>query len=183
MSNIESENAKNNKILQLMRQAIEEDEKLREKYEIGEKFRFVRERLKSLFNTLEIEVSSTLEAIKKADKGLSSDELPVYVYLYNIKGMDFRSWANMLTPKVFYEYSVNRPIYKDKSAIEGFLKLKTNKAQHAYLTVAIHPADIISEEGGLVRIKEGSLHFDRLLGFTHNDQEYTLNESGTLVKK
>jgi hypothetical protein len=183
MSDIENESMQNEKILQLMRQAIEEDEKLREKYEIGDKFRFVRERLKGLFDTIEKEVSTTLAVAKKTDKVLSSDELPVYVYLYNSKGMDFRSWSNMLAPKVFYEYSVNRPIYKDKSAIDEFLKLKTNKTQHAYLTIAIYPSDIISEEGGMVRIREGSLRFERLLGFTHNDQEYILNERGGLVKK
>ena len=134
-----------------------------------------------------------IQQIEQKAKGneLGEDEVVVYVYLYNARGLVLSSWQNLLMPKVFYEYSVNRPIYKDKSHIQALLQSKVNKAQHAYLTVAIKASHIIQPEAALkdnlgnplIKIKEGSLSVGKLLCFTCNDQEYTLNAKNELVKK
>jgi len=191
-------NEKNNKelkaqVLQLVRATVERDEELRKKYEMDNKFRFVRERLQAIFQQLEQELKITIEKpgqqIKKGE--LLEDEIAVYVYLYNVNGIVLSSWQSLITPKVFYEYSVNRPIYIEKSHIEALLRAKSNKAQHAYLTVAIKTAQIIRAEtemkdslgNPLVKIREGSLSFDKLLGFTYDDQEYILSDKGGLIKK
>lgn len=191
-------NEKNNRelaaqVLQLVRATMQRDEELREKYGMDNKFRFVRERLQSFFQQLEQELKITAEGsaqqIKKGE--LLEDEIAVYVYLYNVNGSVLSSWQSLITPNVFYEYSVNRPIYIEKSHIESLLRAKSNKAQHAYLTVAIKAAQIIRTEtemkdslgNPLVKIREGSLSFDRLLGFTCNDQEYILSDKGGLIKK
>lgn len=173
---------KSQQLLNLVRKAIQQDNLLREKYEIGDKFRFVRERLNLMLQTMEQEAQHLSESMNKTVKVILSDEVPVYVYLYNTNGLALRSWQNMLTPKVFYEYSVNRPIYSDKTAIENFLKLKANKNQHAYVTMAIKSENILTkpDEHGHVKIKEGALHIDKVLLFTHNDQNYTLGENGEL---
>ena len=96
----------------------------------------------------------------------------------------------MFTPKVFYEYSVNRPIYAEKSHVESFLRSKINKHQHAYLTIMVNRDDITMLEGPKdalgnpsIKVREGSLRFDRLVSFTHNEQDYVLNKYGELVKK
>ena len=128
-----------------------------------------------------------MPAEKKTETVLAPDEVLIYVYLYNANGLVFRSWQNMLTPKVFYEYSVNRPIYSQKSEIESLLKSKKTLAQHAYLTIAVKASDIIKPsdhpENPIIKVREGSLHFDKLVTFAHNGQDYTLNINGELIKK
>ena len=181
------------KLLDLVRTAAKQDDALREKYVVGEKFRFVHDRLYALLEHLEKKAQVVETAIEKEKNRVGEDEVLVYVYLYNAQGLILRSWVNMLTPKVFYEYSVNRPIYIDKAHVESMLRSKTNKAQHAFLTVAVKRADIIEsaettqrkDQTGnpLLRVREGSLHFDNLIFFTHNEHEYIVNSQGELVKK
>lgn len=180
-------------VLQLVRAMVERDEELRKKYEMDNKFRFVRERLQAIFQQLEQELKVAIQKPDQQSKKneLLEDEIAVYVYLYNANGIVLSSWQNLLTPKVFYEYSVNRPIYIEKSHIEALLRSKSNKAQHAYLTVAIKAAHVIQSEAEIkdtlgspvVKIREGSLSFDRLIGFTYNDQEYMLSDKEGLVRK
>lgn len=179
------------KVLEMVREVVKFDEDLRTKYKVGDKFRFVRERLHDLLSNLEKGVHSAQVIAKKSIRELSADEVPVFVYLYNAHGANIRSWQKMLTPDVFYEYSVNRPIYSDKSHIEGLLRSKSSKSQHGYLTIAVNPQDVISSAASqkdavgnpLIRVREGSLRFDALIQFTHNEHEYTVNEQGELTKK
>jgi hypothetical protein len=113
------------------------------------------------------------------------------VYLYNSQGVLFPTWQKMVTAAVLYEYSVNRPIYAEQSLIEAYIRSKTNKAQHAYLAVAIKPTDIIKTPaeakdaigGALIKVREGTLLINKLVLFTHNGHEYTLSETGVLTKK
>ncbi len=180
----DEENAQQAKLLALVREAIEHDDALRVKFEIGDKFRFVRERLNEIVTYLE---SSQAVSAVKADVQLSlqENEVMVYVYIFNAKGVVLRNWINMLSPKVFYEYSVNRPIYSEANAIEAMLRTKKDKPQHAYLAVAVKKADILQsiDETSLVKVKEGSLKLERLISFFHNGNEYTLSSEGQLVKK
>jgi intracellular multiplication protein IcmQ len=99
----------------------------------------------------------------------------------------------MVNPNVFYEYSVNRPIYSEKSHIDALIRTKNNKLQHGYLTVAVKktnvlptasespPADTLGHV--LIRVREGTLSFDRLVSFTHNLIDYKVDSYGVLVKK
>ncbi len=180
-------------LLQSVRALLNNDEALRKKYEIDNKFRFVREQLQLLLKNVEQkEPDLTVKADRnEVGTGLRENEMAVHVHLYNAKGIVLSSWYNMLTPNVFFEYSVNRPIYAERLQIENLLKSKNNKIQHAYLIVAVNAVDILQSDSGLkdslgcslIKIKEGSLSFDRLLAFVYNDQEYILNEKGELIKK
>jgi intracellular multiplication protein IcmQ len=153
----------------------------------------VRDQLQVILENVEQkELHSTVTADKnQLNEELRENEMAVHVHLYNAKGIALSSWYNMLTPKVFFEYSVNRPIYAERSQIENLLKSKNNKVQHAYLIVAVKADDIIQADSGLkdslgcplIKIKEGSLFFDRLLAFVYNDQEYILNDKGELIRK
>jgi Dot/Icm secretion system protein (dot_icm_IcmQ) len=189
MSNDEKEQEK--KLVELIREVVARDVALREKYQIGDKFRFVRDRLDSLMQQLETHVENVRVEEKKTITVKNDDEIFAYVYLYNSQGATLSTWTNMLTPKLFYEYSVNRPIYLDKYHIESLIKSKANRVQHSYLTVAIKQQDLINSEkeskdalgNAVLKVREGSLKFERFIAMTHNDQDYSLTEQGILVKK
>lgn len=181
------------KLIELVRSAVTRDRELREEYSIGEKFRFIQDRLRVLLEGLEKKLQVLEQEEASQDKKGSADQkdVMVYVSLFNAQGVALRNWYAMLMPKVFYEYSVNRPIYQDKSHVEAFIRSRPNKVQHAYLTIAIKPSDItISAEqtaqkdaigNPLIRVKEGSLKFEKLVSFTHNDQNYVFHD-GELMK-
>ena len=179
------------KALPLIREVVVQEEELRKKNAMENKFRFVRERLQAVFSEMEQELQNLEEHTEKKTKKkeLLEDEVAVYVYLYNAHGAVLSNWQNLLTPKVFYEYSVNRPIYKEKTEIQTLLRSKSNKTQHAYLTVAIKASHVVPFEAKdnlgnqLIKIKEGSLSIEKLLSFTFNEQDYVLNTKGELVKK
>src|SRR5262245_4444723 len=103
------------KILQLVLNAIQQDKELREKFQVGDKFRFIRDRL----DALQLRVQETIDALQKQDEKkkevIADDEVVVYVHIYNAQGIAFQTWQKMVSPSVFYEYSVNRPIYNEKS--------------------------------------------------------------------
>lgn len=192
MSTIDSNDEQEVKLIKIVRQTIERDEALRDKYEIKSKFRFVRDRLQALLNYLEKELEA--KNIKEEEHEsviVESDEIIAYVYLFNAHGASIKTWHNMLMPKVFYEYSVNRPIYLDRKQIEALLKTKPNHNQHGYIAIAIKTADIQSAPQGVlpnqetetVRIKEGSLNFSKVISFTHNGIDYLVNKRGELIKK
>jgi hypothetical protein len=177
------------KVLSLVRDAVRYDQQLRTKYDIGHKFRFISERLTSLLSSVEESMPKASAEETEQARELLSDEILVYVHLFNVHGLQMATWNNMLTPHVFYEYSVNRPIYTEQNLVESLVKNKANKMQHGYLIVPIKRSDIVSSDGlkdslghPVVRIKEGSLKFERLVSFVHNGQEYFL-KSGVLKLK
>ena len=179
------------KLVELLREGVARDNALREKFQIADKFRFVRDRLQSLLEQLEQHLETIEVAEKKLEVTQADDEKLAYVYLYNSQGVTLQTWINMLTPKLFYEYSVNRPIYLDKAHIESLIRSKANRVQHAYLTVAIKQTEIINNENApkdvlgnaVTKVREGALKFDKLVAISHNDHDYVLTEQGALVKK
>jgi intracellular multiplication protein IcmQ len=182
----------NEKILQLVQTALDQDTALRLKYQVGDKFRFIRDRLQAVLASVNKHIEIVKESAEETTHSLAADEMLVYVYLYNANGIILKTWQNMLNPAVFYEYSVNRPIYTEKSDVQAFIRSKTNKVQHAFLTIAIkkqHMLKAINAEemkdtigSPLIKVKEGSLLFNRLISFTHNGNDYVLDEMGLLVK-
>ncbi len=190
----DSEKEQRSKLIAIIQEALQRDETLRQNYQIGERFKFVRERLQSLLENVEKD-TETKEArtIRVQDFKLEEDEVLVYVHLFNAQGLNVRTWSGMLTPKALFDYSVNRPIYQEQKNIEAFIRSKSNKTQHAYLTVAMKkdrvlpmPEDVVPKDllgNSLLKIKEGSLRYDRLVSFTHNEQIYYVAGNGDLIKK
>lgn len=179
------------KLLQILNKAVAQDAELRQSLQIGDKFRFIRERL----GALKSDVESVMETIKLVDEGnkqvVNDDEQLVYVYLFNAHGIDVQTWLKMLHPSVYYEYSVNRPIYGDKAHVESLIRSKAKRVQHGYMAVAVKKTAIVSTpetavkdsiDNPLVKIKEGSLKPERLISFSHNGIDYFLNENGKLEK-
>jgi hypothetical protein len=183
-----------NQLISLIQVALQRDEQLRQTHQIGERFRFVRDRLQTLLETIEKESAAKEKQVKVARTlQLAEDEILVYIHLYNAQGALVRTWQAMITPKAFFDFSVNRPIYQEMKHIEAFIRAKSNKTQHAYLTVAMKKERILpppeegmlkdSLENPLTKVKEGSLRYERLVSFTHNEIVYELNETGELIKK
>ena len=180
------------KLLKLMRAALQHDNELRDKYQVGEKFRFIRDRLQALQARVEESLIALQKQAEQAPEQMAEDEILVYVHLFNAQGLALQSWQKMLNPSVFYEYSVNRPIYAGQVAVEAFIRLKPNKFQHGYLIFAVKKVDILpagddqlkDNLGNLIiKVREGSLRVNRLISFMHNDNEYTLSANGELTKK
>jgi hypothetical protein len=180
------------KLLQLVRQAVLQDGELRGKFQVGDKFRFIRDRLNTLLANLEEGLAELQQKVEKKSDTITENETLVYVYLYNAQGIVLQTWNKMLIASVLNEYSVNRPIYSDKDHIDAFIRSKPNKVQHAYLTIAVPKQAVTvsasdsSKDGmgnPLVKVKEGSLQFNRLLAFSHGGHEYAVGASGELVKK
>ena len=182
------------KLLELVRSVVQYDKDLREKLGTADKFRFVRDQLQTLLDQIEKHAAllAAAEEKKTSQQGVGSDETTVYVYLYNAQGLSVPTWQNMLIPKLFYEYSVNRPIYMEEAHIEALVRSKASKAQHGYLAVVIKQKAILTTEetrkldtlgNPIIKVKEGSLDVSRLLGFYHNEIVYILNEDGRIIKK
>lgn len=184
--------ASKEKLLSIVKEAIAKDEALREQFNIGNKFRFVREKLQALHDEVSAALASIQEDIEaNQPSAVQADEVIVYVYLFNAQGVLVPTWRKMLHPSVMYEYSVNRPIYQDQSAIEAVIRSKAEKQQHAYFAIAIKKESMIAFADqapkdalghALVRVKEGSLVHQRILFFKHNDRDYRVSASGELIK-
>jgi len=188
-----SDKEQKEKLLKLVRDAVQHDHELRQQHQVGEKFRFIRDRLLALLARVEENFSVTQKQQERTTYQIATDEVQVHVYIYNAQGLNIQTWQKMLNPSVFYEYSVNRPIYAEKAEIDALIRGKANKAQHGYITVAIKKQDILSISNveaqkdslgnRLIKVKEGSLHSERLISFTLNGQNYLLNEEGQLEKQ
>jgi hypothetical protein len=185
------ENDQRLKLIEMIRDAVARDNALREKYQIGDKFRFVRDRLQALLDQLERHQETKHAEEKKLEVVTAEDEILVYVYLYNTQGAALPTWINMLTPKLFYEYSVNRPIYTNRDHIDSLIRGKANRVQHAFLTVAVKEKDLIKNENPpkdmlgnvITKVREGALKFDRMVSLTHNETDYVLRDQVGLTKK
>lgn len=179
------------KLLQLIHSAVTQDAKLRTDLQIGDKFRFIRERLQALQQHVEQAMDTIkVEVVENKDE-LAEDEQLVYVYLFNAHGIDIQSWVKMVQPSVFYEHSVNRPIYAAKEHVEAVIRGKANRIQHGFLTIAMKKNAILKQGdeapkdnigNPLLKIKEGSLKPERLISLAHNGHTYVVNEHGGLEK-
>ncbi|OGT45596.1 MAG: hypothetical protein A3E83_04065 [Gammaproteobacteria bacterium RIFCSPHIGHO2_12_FULL_41_20] len=184
---------KEQKLLEIIRNLVEQDKKLREQYQMGDKFRFIHDRLHALLKKLQEELTMVETAKKLALQKIDEGDILVYVHIYNTQGSTFSTWQKMLLPSLFYEYSINRPIYSKKEYIEALLHAKNPRIQHAYLTIAVNPDAVFQSDENtapkdaignpLIKVKEGSLRLEKLATFTHEGQNYSINDKGELIKK
>ncbi|HEX4044817.1 MAG TPA: type IVB secretion system protein IcmQ [Gammaproteobacteria bacterium] len=179
-------------ISKLARTMLAEDKALRDQFQIGDKFRFIRDRTQAVVTKIDESMLEMQQEERVYVKALVEDEVEVYVYLYNSHGLSLKTWVKMVNPSVYYEYSVNRPVYVEKAHIQQVIRNKTNKMQHAFLTIAVKKTDILptTDEAlrdpvghPLVKVKEGALHAEKLIAFTHNDMDYVVDHRGELIKK
>lgn len=180
-------------LLRLVNEAVKQDSSLREQFNIGDKFRFIRDRLLALQKHIEESLASLKDESEETAQIIAEDEVLVYVYLYNSQGDVITTWQKMLNPVVFYEYSINRPIYREKADVDAYIRTKPNKLHHAYITIAVKRKDLMVASGAedykdslgnvLIRVREGAFKSSRMMAFTHNQLDYSVNQEGVLIKK
>jgi hypothetical protein len=178
---------------QLAQETVDQDGALREQHQIAQKFQFIHDQLtKAATECLQALSAAPIEKKKtRAEEQPTQDEKVMYVYLFNAHGLQLETWFKMLSPAVFYDHSINRPIYQDKAQVDSFIGRKPNPMQHGYLTVIVKSQDILPVSVDaplkdmygypLFKVKEGALHFDKCIAFTHNGHEYTVTEAGELA--
>jgi hypothetical protein len=180
-------------LLQSLRDLSQLDHELRIKYEVAEKFRFIKERLQKLIDQTDHYLQVIEVKEQKIEFSKNADEVLVYVYLYNSKGLLLRNWSPLIGDKVFYEHSVNRPIYAHQAHLDELIRTKKIPQQHGYLTIAVKMEDIqplgegveLQDSLGnpMIKVKEGALRVDKMQSLTHNLHEYILAPDGELIKK
>lgn len=188
--------SKNNKLvkedlLKLVRDAMTQDQALREQFQIGDKFRFIRDRLHTVFERMEENLSHIHKEEVAQEALVAEDEMVIFVHLFNAQGIVLKTWQKLLNPAVFYEFSVNRPIYTEKTFVETLIKNKPNKVQHAYVAIVVKKTDVITAADGavdafghpIVKVREGSIRAEKFVAFHHNDHIYRLTAEGELEKK
>ena len=175
----------NKQIIDTMRNAISEEQSLRESLNLGEELGYVPKKLKAILNNLESTLDyRILQSVKSPPwkRAIAEDETLVYIYLYNLNGKHMRNWEKMLVPNAMTEYGFNRPIYQDKEALGKFLDINYNEYCHAHLGVIIKKSDIEDADTykdplgqSILRVTEGALKYDNILEFTHMGIPYYLN--------
>jgi hypothetical protein len=175
------------KLMEFIREVLAKDQALRDQYGVGEKFRFIREKLQAVLTYVENEITVTSDAASMQPE-VQENEQVVYVYLFNSQGVALSSWRKMVHESVLYEYSINRPIYSEKSQIDALIRSRPNKLQHAYLSIIIKKPDILEQKttkdaigNTVLKIKEGSLKRNKILSFTHAGHDYLINSEGEFV--
>lgn len=172
-------------LFSIVKELVASDEALRQKNQVGDKFRFIRERLQNLYQ--EVETSLENEASQtEAEKPLSEDDRLVFVYLYNAQGILLPTWQKLLSAQTFYDHSVNRPIYGDEKEIQAFISTKPNPKQHGYLIFSVRREEVqlsgTKDTLGayLMKVKEGVLKFSGLKGFVNHQRRYQVSSNGEM---
>jgi len=175
------------KLIEFIHEVLTKDQALRDQYGVGEKFRFVRDKLNALLTYVENEVTFTSDTAALIPSALH-DEQVVYVYLFNSQGVVLSSWRKMVHESVLYEYSINRPIYSEKAQIDALIRSRPNKLQHAYLSIIVKKTDILNKQTSqdaigntLLKVKEGSLKREKIISFTHGGNDYRINSEGEFI--
>lgn len=179
------------KLLAVLNELVAKEAALREECHLGDKFRFVREKIQGLRESVAAALATIEEEVVSSAPVVAEDEVVVYVYLYNAQGILVPTWRKMVAPSVLYEYSVNRPIYANQADIDSVIRSKADKHQHAYLAIAVKKADVITladttsqdaQNYPLVRVREGGFSHDHILFFKHNGHQYRVTEENELIK-
>lgn len=172
------------KLLNYVKSLVETEAALREKYNVGDNYRSISNRVKSLLRHLEenIDVSDGALTTLANDDDLSEGQQYVYVYLFNARGRILSRWVPMLSPRNFTEYSVNRPVYAEQKQVEAYIRSRPNDDEHAYLVIKINKADVISDQvqssyhdatgQALLKLKERSLREECLVAFIYKGDRY-----------
>ncbi len=194
---LEQQEPVDNETQQIIQDAVQAEQQLRQNHDIGVRFNILKTQLLSLSNKIDKELGEKQKQPAtnhtNADK-LSENETLVYVSLFNAQGNILNSWQKLLEPKALYDHSVNRPIYANQKEIEEMLRNKTNKNQNAYFIIVVNKNDIMANEETttlrdpngfpLLRLKQGALKKGNIKLFVHKDINYKIDKkSDALIPK
>ena len=183
-------------VIEAIKKAIEAEKHYREKFGINESFKFVPAQLQGLLQRFEALMPEGGVDLDDENKKI---ELPrekpghrlVFVYLYNAKGAQIKSWERMLTPKGLYEHGISRPVYFEEEDLHVLFRDKPHQPYYAYLAIFVPEESIIpppekyaKDRYGhhLTRLKEGALAVDNIAFFIHNTLGTFIMKDEELVK-
>lgn len=181
------------RLIDIASSASDEENKLRQSFQVDDKPSFIATQLENLArkikDNLKFVVSKTL-ADAGADKGaLAPDELMVYVHLFHSQGQTMRSWRALLSPDIFRECSINRPVYLEQSHVNNLMAANKDKLNHACVVVKIKKSEV--KEGDvrdeynqpLLKLKAGALDPKNIVSFIHDERPYKLTPEGEFVRQ
>lgn len=115
------------------------------------------------------------EEISHKDNARFKDHVEIFISLYASEGSTIASWERIIAN--LPRHVVSRPIYADENDVRSLIKSKENKINEAYLSVFIHPQDVLHlapdkllrDKFGkpLISLKDRSLNLDNILRFVH----------------
>lgn len=173
------------RLLNYLKSLVAKDSALREKHNIGDRYKVIATRLRGLVQFVErnTDMEKALEQLSSQSKDeLSDSQTLVYVYLFNANGRWLQRWAQMFSEKNLYEYGFNRPIYSSEKAVQSYINSRKFKDEHAYVAVVVNKDDVSegqahltdSLEQPLIKIKEAALLMDNISYFWHKEEKYSL---------
>ncbi|MCD8525328.1 MAG: type IVB secretion system protein IcmQ [Gammaproteobacteria bacterium] len=163
---------------------VQQEKALRKQYDIGDRYKAISSRLQALFEHVQESVSLPQQQLSpvRLPSVLGEGERYVFVHLFNAKGKILTRWESMLSPRLLYEYSVNRPIYTQKEQVEAYIRSREDSAQHAFLMMKVLDIKVLngleyishcdSLGQSLIKLKEGALKEENLVCFFHQGERY-----------
>jgi len=186
------EKERNRKIIDIVRQAIINDQARREKFKIGDQYSFIPEKLQAILKRLEDNLDYSEEVVNSLPawhREVADDEQVVFIYLYNAQGKDKHVWERLLSNNSFAEQCFSRPIYLNHSDVEKVLRSRGDLPHHAFITVVVKKNHILNSNqqdslgGQLIRLVENSLKIDNIIEFFHLGKMYYRDHRGRLILK
>lgn len=156
---------------------------------------FLRNTIKPL---LEIKAEAVTEldrlqahVAKKTGGGvsISSDEVEVYISLFQSDGYNMNKWAMQL--RSLERYMLGRPVYQSEADMLARIRLRNAGANEGYVIVAVKKTDVQSDtfaaplkdqfDHPLIALKENALKQGKIIAFVHQGVRY-LFVDGQLIK-
>jgi Dot/Icm secretion system protein IcmQ len=133
-------------------------------------------------------VENQVAAAGKVDQQgeLAQGVIKVFVLLYQVDGTNIEWWYK--TIKSLQEYNVTRPVYKDESYAEEFIRSKvSNVERNGYVAVYVNEKDLYKTGTAdslghqLFTLRENAIVLENVIEFVHaNKNRYKMGE-GELI--
>lgn len=146
---------------------------------LGKKFEKIRDEFKQDVGGMLSDPQKL--AIEKKDRfALKSDQIEVYVGMYNAQGTDLSQWAKVISNLV--SQCVSRPMYSTQAAVKEMMRSKTNLINEGYVLLYVNKTDLMSIDperipkdklgNELLLLKERVITQERIKKFYHHTGEY-----------
>lgn len=176
------------KIYEAIESLVQKEKELRKEFNIGDAYKVIPSRLDALLQRAKSMLDLPKEeAIQEyAPPFLSENERYVFVHLFNVNGRILSRWEASLSPRLLFEYSVNRPIYSERKQVEAYIRSRPDKHCHAFIMMKVQLSDVLENNFfdqrkdvlgcSLLKLKEGSLKEQGLMYFFYEDKAYLFKD-------
>ena len=183
---------KEKELLNFVKGLVKEEEALRKKYNIGDRYRTIANQFKAMLAYVKDQLNLSedeAESIAPPRDEITPEQQLVYVYLYNARGKQLSRWVNLLSPRNLVEYGVNRPIYADEAEVKAYIRSRPQTDEHAYLVMKVAKTDVLPNPEmmqrdalgrSLLKLKERALRMENLVYFVYKNQLHVLS-NGELI--